>query len=50
MDGLSKIGIISFAIALVAGKKRVPKPPAGITAFLICCLAIIASLIILSLS
>ncbi len=34
MVGLSTIGSISLAIALVAGKKRVPKPAAGITAFL----------------
>jgi len=29
------MGIISFGIALVAGKNRVPRPAAGITAFLI---------------
>jgi hypothetical protein len=33
MLGVSTIGIISFAIAFVAGKNRVPKPAAGITAF-----------------
>ena len=33
--GLSNIGNISFGIALVAGKKRVPKPAAGIIAFFI---------------
>lgn len=30
--GLSTIGNISLAMALVAGKKRVPRPAAGITA------------------
>jgi hypothetical protein len=30
--GLSTIGNISFANALVAGKKRVPNPAAGIIA------------------
>ena len=34
MVGLSTIGNISFAIAFVAGNKRVPNPAAGITAFL----------------
>lgn len=34
MVGLSTIGNISFGIAFVAGKKRVPKPAAGIIAFL----------------
>jgi hypothetical protein len=33
--GLSTIGNISFGIAFVWGKNRVPKPAAGITAFLI---------------
>jgi hypothetical protein len=33
MVGVSIIGSISFGWALVAGKKRVPKPAAGITAF-----------------
>jgi glycopeptide antibiotics resistance protein len=32
MAGASTTGSISFGIALVAGKKRVPKPAAGITA------------------
>ena len=32
MAGLSTIGSISFGIDLVAGKKRVPRPAAGITA------------------
>ena len=32
--GLSTIGNISLASALVAGKKRVPSPAAGMTAFL----------------
>jgi hypothetical protein len=35
MDGFSKIGNISLGIALVYGKKRVPSPAAGITAFFI---------------
>ncbi|SCU18830.1 Uncharacterised protein [Staphylococcus aureus] len=33
--GLSKIGSISFGIALVAGKNLVPKPAAGMIAFFI---------------
>lgn len=33
--GLSTIGSISFGHAFVAGKKRVPKPAAGITALVI---------------
>src|SRR2546422_4629910 len=33
--GLSMIGSISFGCALVAGRKRVPNPAAGITAFVI---------------
>src|SRR6185369_1070759 len=32
MAGLSTTGSISFGIALVAGRKRVPSPAAGITA------------------
>jgi hypothetical protein len=32
MMGLSTIGSISFGCALVAGKKRVPRPAAGKTA------------------
>ena len=32
MVGLSTIGSISFGIAFVAGKKRVPNPAAGIIA------------------
>jgi len=36
--GVSTIGSISFGCALVAGKKRVPKPAAGITAFLMRCI------------
>lgn len=32
MVGLSTIGSISFGIAFVAGRKRVPKPAAGIMA------------------
>ena len=34
MVGLSTIGNISLASALVAGRKRVPRPAAGMTAFL----------------
>ena len=34
MVGLSTIGNISLAKALVAGKKRVPSPAAGMIAFL----------------
>jgi hypothetical protein len=33
MAGLSTTGNISFGIALVAGKNRVPRPAAGMTAF-----------------
>jgi hypothetical protein len=32
MAGASTTGSISFGIALVAGKKRVPNPAAGLTA------------------
>src|SRR5439155_26655079 len=32
--GLSTIGIISFGIAFVYGRKREPKPAAGMTAFI----------------
>jgi hypothetical protein len=32
--GLSSIGNISLGIALVAGRNLVPRPAAGITAFL----------------
>ena len=32
MAGLSMTGSISFGCALVAGRKRVPSPAAGITA------------------
>jgi hypothetical protein len=35
MTGLSTIGSISFGIAFVCGKNRVPNPAAGITAFVI---------------
>ncbi len=35
MTGLSTTGSISFGIAFVAGRKRVPNPAAGNTAFLI---------------
>ncbi len=31
--GTSTMGSISFGIALVAGRKRVPRPAAGMTAF-----------------
>ena len=37
MVGLSTIGNISLARALVAGRKRVPRPAAGIIAFLTFC-------------
>src|SRR5882724_1402098 len=33
MDGISTIGKSSFGTVLVAGRKRVPKPATGITAF-----------------
>ena len=32
MSGLSTIGSISFGLALVAGRKRVPRPATGNTA------------------
>jgi hypothetical protein len=35
MRGLSTTGIISFGLALVAGKNRLPKPATGNTAFVI---------------
>ena len=35
MSGLSTTGIISFGLALVAGKNRLPKPATGNTAFVI---------------
>src|SRR4051794_35562802 len=34
MSGLSTTGIISFALALVTGRKPLPKPATGNTAFL----------------
>src|SRR5919204_2268110 len=34
MSGLSTTGIISFGLALVTGRKRLPKPATGNTAFL----------------
>src|SRR5205823_13687458 len=34
MEGISIIGKSSFGTALVAGRKRVPKPATGMTAFL----------------
>src|SRR5437764_1772741 len=34
MRGLSTTGIISFGLALVTGRKRLPKPATGNTAFL----------------
>ncbi len=39
ISGLSTTGIISFGLAFVAGRKRVPMPATGKTAFLtrICC-------------
>jgi hypothetical protein len=33
MSGLSTIGSISFGMAFVAGKKRVPRPATGNMAF-----------------
>ena len=33
MAGLSTTGSISLGVALVAGRKRVPRPAAGTTAF-----------------
>ena len=45
MVGLSTIGNISFAMAFVAGKKRVPKPAAGMTAFLTCFIVLLAPLV-----
>jgi hypothetical protein len=38
MTGLFTIGSISFGIDFVTGKKRVPNPAAGITAFFIVCI------------
>src|SRR5215471_13944723 len=38
ISGLSTIGIISFGLALVAGKNRVPKPATGKTALVIFCI------------
>ena len=35
MSGLSTIGIISFGLALVAGRKRLPMPATGKTALVI---------------
>src|SRR4030067_1337324 len=35
INGLSTTGIISFGLALVAGRKRLPKPATGKTAFVI---------------
>jgi hypothetical protein len=35
MAGLSTTGSISFGIALVAGRNRVPNPAAGMTALVI---------------
>ncbi len=35
ISGLSTIGSISFGLALVAGRKRVPRPATGNTAFVI---------------
>ena len=43
MMGLSTSGSISLGWALVAGRKRVPSPAAGKTAFLIFCMAADAS-------
>ena len=33
IEGLSTTGSIAFCCALVAGRKRVPRPAAGMTAF-----------------
>src|SRR3954452_21217746 len=38
--GLSTIGSISFGLAFVTGKKRLPRPATGNTAFVIFCMAI----------
>src|SRR5450631_765943 len=38
MRGLSTIGIISLGEALVAGRKRVPRPATGKTALVILCM------------
>jgi hypothetical protein len=38
ITGRSTIGSISFGIALVAGKNRVPRPATGKTAFRIGCM------------
>ena len=35
IDGLSTTGSIAFGCAFVAGRNRVPRPAAGMTAFLI---------------
>ena len=35
ISGLSTTGIISFGLALVAGRKRLPKPATGNTALVI---------------
>ena len=40
MSGLSTTGIISFGLALVAGRKRLPKPATGNTAFVIARIAV----------
>src|SRR5690606_20027376 len=40
MSGLSTIGSISLGLALVAGRKRVPRPATGNTAVLISCATI----------
>ncbi len=37
MAGLSTTGSISFGIALVAGRNRVPRPAAGMTALIRWC-------------
>ena len=42
--GLSTIGNISLAKALVAGRKRVPNPAAGMTAFLTFCFMMFLSI------
>src|ERR1700744_4622968 len=42
--GLSTIGSISLGIALVCGRKRVPKPAAAITALVTCAMMCLLSI------
>src|SRR6185295_3660756 len=46
--GVSTIGSISLGTALVAGKKRVPSPAAGITALRTCAIAMAGEVSILA--